>query len=126
MKVTKLVIGILQIVMAAVIIFQSMAVGVSHAFENSNDAGGTAGAITAICFLASGIVYICTKKQVKLGGDIACLIINLVAWLFAITNAHDYSDLAIWGWLAFIIGVGFFIWHMTANKKGKMNTPQED
>lgn len=40
MKVTKLVVGILQIVIAVFIVFQSMAVGLSHAMENSKDAGG--------------------------------------------------------------------------------------
>lgn len=119
MKVTKLVVGILQIVIAVFIIFQSMAVGISHAMENSNDAGGSAGMITAILFLTTGIVYIATRKSPKLGGDIAGLIMMLIAWIFAITNAHDYSDLQIWGWLAFIIGVGFFTWHLIANKKAK-------
>ena len=119
MKVTKLVVGILQIVIAVFIIFQSMAVGIGHAMENSHDAGGSAGMITAILFLVSGIVYLSTKKSQKMGGDIANLIINLIAWCFAISNAHDYTDLAIWGWLAFIIGVGFFVWHLIANKKSQ-------
>ena len=120
-KVTKLVVGILQILIAIFIVFQSMAVGLGHAMENSNDVGGSAGMFVAILFFVSGIVYLCTKKMDKLGGDIACLIINLIAWLLAITNAHDYSDLTIWGWLAFIIGVGFFVWHLLANKKEAKN-----
>ena len=119
MKVTKLVVGILQIVIAVFIVFQSMAVGIGHAMENSKDAGGSAGMITAILFLVTGIVYIATRKSPKLGGDIAGLIMMLITWIFAITNAHDYSDLQIWGWLAFIIGVGFFVWHLIANKKAK-------
>ncbi|CCI87366.1 Putative lipoprotein [Lactobacillus gigeriorum DSM 23908 = CRBIP 24.85] len=114
-----MVVGILQIVIAAFIVLQSAAVGIGHAIENSNDAGGSAGMITAILFLVSGIVYLSTKKSKKMGGDIACLVINLLAWLFAITNAHDYTDLMIWGWLAFIIGVGFFSWHLVVNKKQK-------
>jgi len=119
MKVTKLVVGILQIAIAVFIVFQSMAVGIGHAMENSSDTGGTAGMITAILFLTTGIVYISTRKSPKLGGDIAGLVMMLFTWLFAITNAHDYSDLQIWGWLAFIIGVGFFVWHLIANKKAK-------
>lgn len=117
MKVTKLVIGIIQICIAAFIIFQSMAVGMSNAISDSHDSGGTAGVMVAILFVVSGIVYLSTRKQVKMGGDIACLVINLIAWLFGISNAHVYSDLSIWGWLAFIIGVGFFVWHLIANKK---------
>lgn len=119
MKVAKLVVGILQIVLAVYIVFQSMTLGVAHAFENSSDAGGTAGMITAILFITTGIVYIATRKSPKLGGDIAGLIMMLIAWISAINNAHDYSDLQILGWLAFIIGVGFFVWHLIVNKKTK-------
>jgi len=118
MKVTKLVIGILQMVLSAFILFQSCAVGTSHAIENkTNDAGGSAGLIVAILFLACGIIYVATRNSLKLGGDIAGMIIMLIAWLLAITNGHDYKDLVIWGWLAFIIGIGFFIWHLILNKK---------
>lgn len=118
MKVTKLVIGILQMVLSAFILFQSCAVGTSHAIENkTNDVGGSAGLIVAFLFLACGIIYVATRNSVKLGGDIAGMIIMLIAWLLAITNGHDYKDLVIWGWLAFIIGIGFFVWHFILNKK---------
>lgn len=122
MKVTKLVIGILQILFAVVILVQSCAVGASHAMENkTSDVGGTIGLLVAILFLATGIVYIATRKSQKLGGDIAGLIMMIISWGLGISNAHDYSDLAIWGWLAFIIGVGFFVWHLFANRKAKNN-----
>lgn len=118
MKVTKLVVGILQILFAVIILVQSCAVGASHALENStNDAGGSAGLLVAILFLATGIVYIATRKSEKLGGDIAGLVMMIISWLIGISNAHDYSDLAIWGWLSLIIGAGFFIWHLVVNKK---------
>lgn len=124
MKVTKLVVGILQILVSLVILLQSCAVGLGHAFESkTSDAGGSVGIFVGIFFLATGIVYITTRKSEKLGGDIACLVMMLISWLFGITNAGDYSDLAIWGWLAFIIGVGFFVWHLLTNRK-KM--PQDD
>lgn len=119
MKVTKLVVGILQIVISVFIVFQSMAVGFVHAVDNSKDAGGSAGMIASILFLATGIVYIATRKSKKLGGDIAGLVTMLLTWIIAISNAHDYSDLQVWGWLAFIIGVSFFTWHLIVNKKAK-------
>lgn len=122
MKVTKLVVGILQIILAVIILFQSCAVGASHALENkTSDAGGSIGVFAAILFLASGIVYIATRNKDGLGGDIAGLVMMLIAWIMGITNAHDYSDLMIWGWIAFIIGVGFFVWHLVINKKAKDN-----
>ncbi|MCI1987326.1 MAG: hypothetical protein LKJ69_12435 [Lactobacillus sp.] len=120
MKVTKLVVGILQIVISLFIFLQSCAVGVGHALESkTSDAGGSVGVFVGIFFLATGIVYIATRKSEKLGGDIAGLVMMLISWLFGITNAADYSDLAIWGWIAFIIGVGFFVWHLLANRQAK-------
>ncbi|WP_262316446.1 hypothetical protein [Lacticaseibacillus parakribbianus] len=118
MKVTKLIVGILQIVLSLFILLQSCAVGLGHAVENkTSDAGGSAGVFVAILFLAAGITYIATRKMVKLGGDIAGLVLMAIAWIFGISNAADYSDLAIWGWLSLIIGVGFFVWHLLANRK---------
>lgn len=58
MKVTKLVVGILQIVLALFVFLQSCAVGVGHAIEDSKDVGGSAGAIVGVLFLATGIVYL--------------------------------------------------------------------
>ncbi|WP_461213702.1 hypothetical protein [Lacticaseibacillus sp. GG6-2] len=120
MKVTKLVVGILQILVSLVILLQSCAVGLGHAIESkTSDAGGSVGVFVGILFLATGIVYIATRKSEKLGGDIAAMVMMLISWVFGITNAADYSDLAIWGWLAFIIGVGFFVWHLISNRKQK-------
>lgn len=120
MKVTKLVVGILQIIISLFILLQSCAVGLGHSLEGkTSDAGGSVGAFVAIMFLAAGITYIATRKSVKLGGDIAGLVLMLITWLLAITNAADYSDLLVWGWLSFIIGVGFFLWHFLANRKAQ-------
>lgn len=120
MKITKLVVGILQMVIAAFILFQSCAVGASHAIENkTNDAGGTAGVFVAALFLVCGIVYVVTRNSQSLSGDIAGLVLMIIAWIIGITNAHDYSDLKIWGWTALIIGVCLFSWHLIVNKKAK-------
>lgn len=120
MKVTKLVVGILQMVLAAFILFQSCAIGASHAMENkTNDSGGTVGLIVAALFLVCGIVYVATRNSQGLGGDIAGLVLMIIAWILGITNAHDYGDLQIWGWLALIIGLVFFVWHLMLNKKAK-------
>lgn len=114
MKTTKLVVGILQIVLSLVILQQSGAVGVGNAIDKSKDVGGSAGFVVAILFIASGIIYIATRKSEKLGGDIAGLVLMIISWLFAINHAHVYS---IWGWVSFVIGVGFFVWHFIALRK---------
>lgn len=119
MKVTKLVIGIIQIILSVFIVFQAAAVGVDKISGNSitHLSGGSAGILCAILYLATGIVYICTHNKERMGGDITCLIMMLIAWFVAITNASKFSDLMLWGWIAFIIGVGFFVWHLILNRR---------
>lgn len=119
MKTTKLVVGILMIILSVFIVFQSMAVGVGDAIANSHHVSGSAGIFVAILYLAAGIIYLATKSKKGLGGDIANLVLLLIAWIIGVSNVGMYSDLKIWSWLAFIIGVVFFVWHLIKNKKAK-------
>lgn len=118
MKVSKLVAGILLIVLSVFIVFQSGVAGLGNAISGNGQVSGSAGVLLAIMFLASGIVYLATRKKSGLGGDIACMIMLVIAALMGWTNAGSYSDLLIWSWLGFIVGVGFFVWHLLVNKKG--------
>lgn len=117
MKVSKLVAGILLIVLSVFIVFQSGVAGLGNAISGNGQVSGSAGVLLAIMFLASGIVYLATRKKTSLGGDIACMIMLVIAALMGWTNAGSYSDLLIWSWLGFIVGVGFFVWHLLVNKK---------
>ncbi|MCC4382424.1 hypothetical protein LMB54_01205 [Limosilactobacillus reuteri] len=69
-------------------------------------------------YLASRIVYICPRKKEGLGGDIAGLVMMIIASMMGF-NAGNYFDLVIWSWLSFIIGIGFLVCHLAANKKTK-------
>jgi hypothetical protein len=125
MKVAKLVVGILMIVLSVYIVFQSMLAGFGDALVNNGGTSEGSGLIFAVLFLASGIVYIVTKSKKGLGADIACLVMLLIGWLIGITSAGIYKDLVIWSWLALIIGVGFFVWHLVVNKKLPSSDQQE-
>jgi len=117
MKTTKLVIGILMIVLAAFILFQSMFAGVGNAIEGNNHTSGTSGVLVALLYIVMGIVYLATRKARKLGGDIANLILSILLLIIGLSSIGNYSDLQIWSWLGFIIGVCFFVWHLLANRK---------
>lgn len=117
MKTTKLVTGILMIILSVLIAFQSMAVGVSDAIASNGHSSGSMGILVGILYLAAGIIYLSTRKSEKMGGDVANLIILVIAFVIGISDVGIYSDLKIWSWLALIIGVGFFIWHKISNKK---------
>lgn len=119
MRTTKLVSGILMIILSVFITFQSTIAGLGNALDGNGETSGSGGVITAIIFLTTGIVYIATKSKEKLTADTINMVLLLIAWLFAISNAGSYSDLVIWGWLAFIIGVGFFVWHYFIIRKSK-------
>lgn len=117
MKVTKLVLGIIMIILGVIIFFQSMLAGVGNAIASSNSHSGASGIFVAILYVASGIVYLATRKSEKLGGDIAGLVMAIIAWLLGAFNVGVYEDLQVWAWLILIIGLMFFIWHFMANRK---------
>ncbi len=118
MKTTKLVIGILLIIISPFIVFQSMAAGIVNTIENKGGTSGSMGILIALAYLIAGIVYISTKGSKSLGGDIANTIILGLFGLVALVGANkNFTDLAIWITLGFIIGIGFLIWHILINKK---------
>ncbi|WP_367342263.1 hypothetical protein [Limosilactobacillus sp.] len=117
MKVTKLVLGIIMIILGVIIFFQSMLVGVGNAIEASNSHSGASGIFVAVLYIATGIVYIATRKMEKMGGDIAGLVMMIIVWLLGAFNVGIYKDLQVWAWLGLILGVMFFVWHLLANRK---------
>jgi len=98
MSIWKLVSGILSIVLAVFVFFQSSLAGLSNALSENGEVGGSAGIIVAICLLAGGIVSIATRNGGK-GASIALIIIFGFAALCGFLLAGSYGDLTIWaGW----------------------------
>lgn len=99
MKIWKLVAGILSIIFFAIVIFQSCAAGVVNTLEDNGDVSGTAGFLVAILMLAGGIVSITTRGVKGKGGNIALIVLFVLAALIGFTNYGKFSDLVIWsGW----------------------------
>lgn len=123
-RITKLVIGILMIIVSVFLPVIAFFVGVANTFTDTGDVGGTAGYLLSLFWLASGIVLIATHNHLtKKGGEIAVLVMMIISWLLAIGNCAVWQDLIIYGWLSFIIGFGFFIWKLLIlgiSKKGKI------
>lgn len=105
MKTTKLVTGILSIVLSAFVMLQSCAAGLGNTLSENGEAGGSAGLLTAICLLAAGIVAIASRASVKKGGSIACIILYGLGALLGFTMAGSYADLRIWAALCLICAV---------------------
>lgn len=105
MKTTKLVLGILGLVLSIVIMMQSCAASVVNAVEDNGDVGGFAGYLVALLLIAGSIVMIATRSSAGKGGSIAALIILALAGIIAVCNAAVYKDLVIWGALCLIFAV---------------------
>lgn len=113
MKTTKLVTGILSVVLSLFVLLQSCAAGLANTLEENGEIGGSAGAIVAICLMAAGIVAIVTRKGGK-GGSIACAILYGFAALCGLTLAGSYADLTIWGGICGILAIMHIVFAVKA------------
>ena len=123
MKVAKLVIGILSIVLSLVIMLQSCAVGISNALAEEGGTSGSTGFFVALLFIVAGIIGIAARSSK--GGAIATTIFYVLAGIFAFSNVGTYSDLIVWGVLALIFALVFFISIFTQNYPKKTKSIQE-
>lgn len=96
MKNWKLVSGILNIVLAVVVVSQSFAAGVSDALGGSDSGAMSAGLVVAVLMVAAGIVSIVTRKAVQNGGNVAMIVLLILAALIGFTMHAGYTDLVIW------------------------------
>lgn len=97
-RITKLVIGILIIIVSVFLPVIEFFVGVANTFTGTGDVGGTAGYLLSLFWLASGIVLIATHNHLtKKGGEIAVLVMMIISWLLAIGNCAIWQDLIIYG-----------------------------
>lgn len=97
MKTTKLVLGILTIVISCFVLFQSCAAGAANALKDNGESSGTGGAFVALMMLAGGITMIASRKNTAKGGSIAGVIIFAIAAIIGFTTAGSvFKDLIVW------------------------------
>ncbi|MDD1406770.1 MULTISPECIES: hypothetical protein [Limosilactobacillus] len=41
----------------------------------------------------------------------------LISWFLGLLTCTIYLPLQLWAWLALIIGVGFFVWHIMLRRE---------
>lgn len=116
MKTWKLVSGILSIVFAVFVFFQSMAAGIYDALGNGDSIGSSSGVVVGLILIAGGIISIVTRKSAGKGGNIALIVLFVIAALLGIFMHGSYSDLQIWGVWCLICAV-LAIVNMAKNKK---------
>lgn len=122
MKTTKLIIGIISIVLSAFIIFQSFAAGIGNAIAGSGETSGSSGLFLAVCMLIAGIVGIATRTGLA-GGFVAARF-YLLGGLIGIVNYGSFSDLLIWSILCFILAAVYLISGILIRNKEKNVMPK--
>lgn len=104
MKIWKMVSGILSIIFSCFILFQSCAVGLGEALEETGSMDSSLGLLAAIFIMAGGIVSLAAKRSV-MGGNIAIAILFGIAALSGFSGSGYYGDLAIWAAWALVCAV---------------------
>lgn len=117
MKTRKLVSGILNCILCALIGFQSCAVGLVESMKKTEGLEGGAGLIVAILILTGGIISIATRNSNKIGSDIALIIIYFIAGVIGLSFAKIYGDLKIWSIWALINTAAACLSIILKNKK---------
>lgn len=109
MKTTKLVIGIISIVLSLIVMFQACAAGAVNALESNGQVGGSAGFIVAVFLLTAGIIGIATRKSTKKGGSFTAAGFYIAGALIGFLLAGNFSDLYIWSFVSIAFGAVFII-----------------
>lgn len=113
----KRIVATVSLFLFIVISFQSCAVGLGNILSSSGEASGTAGAFLAFFFLVSGIIILfAAKAQSKVPAFIAGGLLWF-GYFIAKMLCGSYSDLKLWGFIAFAIGT-FYMFSAVRSKKG--------
>jgi len=115
-KVTRLVIGIVSMLMALLVTFQSCFAGLSNALEENGEAGGTGGVFLAVFAIVAGIIAIVTRAGQGKGPFVAAGF-YLLAGLIGFASAGSYSDLYIWAAICIVFGIVFIVGTIVERKK---------
>lgn len=103
MKTTRMVIGIISMVLFIIISLQSCAAGIGNAISDNGEVSGSAGIMLALFMLIAGIIAVAARKTK--GGTITALCFYAFGGLIGLVNVGSYSDLKIWSILSLIFAV---------------------
>ena len=111
MRVTKLVVGILLILLSVWLFIHGLIFGLIGLKDLQNIPAGIIEMIMAALILAAGIVYVATENRSGLGGDITDFVLLLIAGLISI-GGWMYNGIVLYGALVLVIVIGFLVCHL--------------
>lgn len=101
----KLVLGIISMLLAVIVLFQSCAAGLGNALSNNGEASGSFGFLVAINLLASGIIAVAARNSTKKLPMIIAVILTWLNYFYAKMFGGSYGDLVVWGFVSYAFGV---------------------
>lgn len=101
---SKLIIGIISMILFLIISLQSCTAGISNALLSNDSHSGSNGFMCALFMLIGGIISVTTKNSNNKSGSIFAIIFYWFASLFALSDYGIYKDLLIWGSVSFCFG----------------------
>ena len=120
MRTTKLVIGIISIVLSALVFFLSCTAGVlDAALEENEDRTGSIGVVMALFMLIAGIISIAARKGTA-GGFVA-------GAFFILVGVSGFSDVFLKGWsiLCLIFAAILILGGILGNGKKEKQEPKD-
>ena len=105
----KLILGIISMVLFILITFQSCAAGLGNALLNNGEISGSFGFLSALNLLISGIIAVAARKSNKKLPWIISAVLLFLNLFYAKVFGGSYSDLEIWGYISFAIGLFYLL-----------------
>lgn len=120
MKTTRMIVGIISMVLFLIVSFQSCAVGIGNTLMENGETSGSSGILLSFCLLIAGIIATAARKSK--GGTITALCFYVLGGLFGLVNVGIFADLKIWSTMSFIFAAVLLI-TLILDKKKKQKPP---
>lgn len=109
MKITKLISGIVLIIMAVVVMLQYKFDSFIQALMGYADLGSTTSVLVALAFIIAGIIYIICNSNESIVPYIISFIILILGGAMGIFNALRFPGIMIWSWAGIVVGLMLLI-----------------
>lgn len=112
----RLAVSIISFVLALFIIYQGYMLTIAEAFMGEDDGNGIIGIGVALFIILAAIIGLCTRNKRGIGPLISSVLYFFSYILSTAGDFEEYPDLELWGIIALIFGVFFFICSIAKSK----------
>ena len=95
-KIFKLIVGILCILLACFVAYQTFYLGYGHAAFKPLEIGGTAALIGIAVLFLCGLIMVSTFKSNGVGGEVFCILIFTIGTVAAVLFRGNIPGLQLW------------------------------